>query len=61
MNSDNAMTHNEHVFMSYRLKQRAEDASKRDMNDLAESRMVMAQWHATMAVYELSLLNAKIK
>lgn len=55
------MTHEDHAQAAYRYQDAAENASKRSMNDLAESQMVMAQWHATMAVYELSLKNARIK
>lgn len=59
--SDHAMTHYEHALMSYRYQERAETANKRGMDDLVENRMTMAQWHATMAVYELNLKNASIK
>lgn len=55
------MTHEDHANNAHAAKQSAEDASRRGMNDLAESQMVMAQWHATMAVYELTLKNARIK
>lgn len=49
------MKHIDHAASSRACQQSAGDASRRGMNDLAESQMVMAQWHATMAIYELSL------
>lgn len=57
--SDHAMTHHEHALTAYRIKNAADTARARANLELADERMIWAQWHATMAVYELSLLNAK--
>jgi hypothetical protein len=46
-------THADHAKLATTFKANAEGASRHGNNDLAESQMVMAQWHATMAVYEL--------
>lgn len=45
--------HAHHARLATTYQQNAENTSRRGNNGLAESQMVMAQWHATMAVYEL--------
>lgn len=54
-------SHWEHALESYRLKEAADNACSRNMHELGADRMIQAQWHATMAVYELSLMNVRIK
>jgi hypothetical protein len=52
------MTHDEHAKESYDFKQEADEAKKRGNHDLATDRMQWAQWHATMALYELTFWKA---